>query len=246
MDRLKFTAIAHSDHLFCSPLSEERADRLVELLDLAPGARVLDAGCGKAELLIRVVERYGAVGVGIDVSPYFMREAREKLKDHWSAESIELVEGDIEDFRAEPASFDLGICIGAAQLFEDYRGAIAALKDLVRPGGLLLIGEPYWKRDPDAEYVEVLSAPRDAYTSHSGTVAIGAEAGLTPLYAAVSNEDEWDHYEGLYLRGIERYAASHSTDPDVLEMLRRVRTWWTMYLRWGRDTLGFGWYLFRR
>src|SRR5437588_4357178 len=87
MDHLKFTAIAHTDHLFCSPLSEEKADRLIDLLDLHPAAHVLDAGCGKAELLIRVVERYGATGVGVDKSPYFMRYAREKLKDHWSAES---------------------------------------------------------------------------------------------------------------------------------------------------------------
>jgi ubiquinone/menaquinone biosynthesis C-methylase UbiE len=193
-----------------------------------------------------VVERYGAIGVGVDHSPWFIAAARERLKDHWSADSIELLQRDIEDFDAEPASFDLAVCTGATQLFDDYRGAIAALKQLVRPGGLLLIGEPFWKRDPDSDYLEILSAPHDAYATHAGTVAIGVRAGLVPLYAAVSSEDEWDHYEGLYLRAVERYAAANPADPDVPEMVQSVRAWRDAYLRWGRDTLGFGWYLFRR
>jgi ubiquinone/menaquinone biosynthesis C-methylase UbiE len=206
---------------------------------------VLDAGCGKAEILIRVVDRYGATGIGVDHSPWFIAEARERLKEHWSADSIELLQRDIKDFDAAPASFDFAICTGATQLFDDYRGAITALKELVRPGGLLLIGEPFWKRDPDPDYLEVLNAPRDAYATHAGTVAIGVEAGLVPLYITASSEDEWDHYEGLYLRGIERHAVAHPEDPEVPQMLLRIRAWRDTYLRWGRDTLGFGWYLFR-
>jgi ubiquinone/menaquinone biosynthesis C-methylase UbiE len=207
---------------------------------------VLDVGCGKAELLIRVVERYGATGVGVDYSPWFITAAREKLKDHWSAESIELLERDIKEVDLGPASFDLAICTAATQLFDDYRGAISALTRVVRPGGWLLIGESYWKREPDLDYLTVLDAPSEAYATHAGTVNIGLEAGLLPLYSATSSEDEWDHYEGLYLRAVERWAAAHSEDPDVPQMLQRIRAWRDAYLRWGRDTLGFGWYLFKR
>ena len=34
-------------------------------------------------------------------------------------------------------------------------------------------------------------------------------------------------------------------DPDAQAMLERIRPWREAYLRWGRDTLGFGLYLFR-
>jgi SAM-dependent methyltransferase len=222
----------------------EKADRVIELLDLPAGARVLDAGCGKAELLMRIVDRYDATGIGVDVSPYFMREAREKAAA-LPAAALELHEMRMKEFVAEPQSFDLAICVGAAQLFEDYRGALRALTHLVRPGGLILIGEPYWKREPSQDYLEVLGASRDGYATHAGTVGIGSAENLTLLYATVSNDDEWDHYEGLYMRGVERYAAAHPDDGDVPTMLSRSRTWRDMYLRWGRDTLGFGIYLYR-
>lgn len=34
---LKFTSIAHRDHLFHSPLSEEKVDRVLSLIDLPRG-----------------------------------------------------------------------------------------------------------------------------------------------------------------------------------------------------------------
>jgi len=35
-------------------------------------------------------------------------------------------------------------------------------------------------------------------------------------------------------------------DPDVPAMLERIRRWRDGYLHWGRETLGFGVYLFHR
>ncbi|MGH3717034.1 MAG: SAM-dependent methyltransferase, partial [Micromonosporaceae bacterium] len=42
-----------------TPLSEEHAELLLSRLDLAPGVRVLDLGCGWGELLLRAVATGG-------------------------------------------------------------------------------------------------------------------------------------------------------------------------------------------
>src|ERR1700743_634770 len=76
MNRFRFTTLAHSDHVFCSPMSSTRADELVELLDLHGPSRVLDVGCGKAEFLLRVLQRYASTGVGVDPNGEFLRVAR--------------------------------------------------------------------------------------------------------------------------------------------------------------------------
>ena len=57
-----------------------------------------------------------------------------------------------------------------------------------------------------------------------------------------SNDDEWDEYEGLYCSAVERYVDAHPEDPDGPAMGERIRRWHDAYLRWGRDTLGFGFY----
>ena len=90
-----------------------------------------------------------------------------------------------------------------------------------------------------------LGAKPSEFTSHAGNVAAGIEEGLVPLYSRVSSDDEWDHYEGLYARAVERHLAAHPGDPDHTAMRDKIRGWREAYLEWGRETLGFGYYLFR-
>jgi hypothetical protein len=58
LDSDDFTAIAHEGLAFMNPLAEEDVEEMIEALELEPGAHVLDLGCGKAEILLRIVERY--------------------------------------------------------------------------------------------------------------------------------------------------------------------------------------------
>ena len=246
MDQLKFTTVAHHDHVFCSPLSYPKVDRILTLLELSSHDRVIDVGCGKAELLIRLVERFGVHAVGIDTNPHFVREAAQRAATRISAANLALYNTSIANFNAEAGSYSTAFCIGSAHAYGGYRATLRRLAELVRGGGQLLVGEGYWKRTPDPAYLAVLGAGPDDYRDHAGNVAAGVEEGLTPLYACASSEEEWDHYEGLYGRAVERYVLTHPDDADGQEMRQRNRRWREAYLRWGRDTLGFGLYLFQK
>ncbi len=83
-------------------------------------------------------------------------------------------------------------------------------------------------------------------TPHEDNLAAGLAEGLEACGAWVSSESDWDRYEDLYARTVERYVAEHPDDADAPEMRERILRWRETYLRWGRDTLGFGLYLFRR
>ncbi len=244
LDQPRFSAIAHRDHAFCSPLGSEKVDRVLGLLELSPGERVLEVGCGKAEMLVRLVTRFGARGVGVDSNPRFLEEARAKAAVRVPRQGLELHHSAIEAFPVSPGSYEAALCVGATHAYGGYRPALRALQKAVVPGGRILVGEGYWKRDPDPEYLEVLGASRSDYADHAGNVAAGEEEGLIALYSCVSSDDEWDHYEGLYARAVERYALAHPDEPECAQMQERIRRWRAAYLRWGRETLGFGLYLF--
>lgn len=246
MDPSRFSTIAHRDHDFCNPISSEKVDRIIGLLDLSAGQSVLDVGCGKGELLVRIVERHPVRAVGIDLNPHFLGEARAKAASRAPGADLVLLQMDMADYRAERESFDVGICVGSTHAFGSYRKTLKMLPALVRPGGLVLVGEGYWKREPDPGYLEALGAVPDELASHAGNVAIGEREGLTPLYSVASTEAEWDHYEGLYNCAVERFAYTYPDDPDFDAMRDRIRRWREVYLRWGRETLGFGLYLFRK
>jgi SAM-dependent methyltransferase len=245
MDTWKYFAITHADHVVCNPASSERLDELVGLLDLDPGARVWEAACGKGELLVRLAERYGIHGVAVDISPYELRVARDRAAARVPAADLQFVEGDAAAHPAEPASADLAACLGASWIWGGHRGTLRALREAARPGGLVLVGEPYWRRVPEPAFLAAAGVEADAFATLHGNAAIGAEEGLTLLYVLPSTEADWDRYEMLQLRAAERYAATHADDPDVPELLGRARAGAETYLRWGRDTLGWAIYLFR-
>ncbi len=234
---------------FNTPLSSDKADRLIRLLDLGCDGRVLDAGCGRGEFLIRVIEQTGASGQGIDIGPGLIALARSNAAGRVPAQSCEFRECDAESWVPQDGSFDLAICLGSTHAFGTgetaYPNTIARLSRAVRAGGQILVGEGYWKATPAPEYLELIGEPVGIYRDHPANVASAEAQGLVPLYAAVSNEDEWDHFEWMHRISIERESALHPGDPEINAKVQRSRVWRDGYLRWGRSTMGFGFYLFQ-
>lgn len=243
MDRNEYSAIAHRGMAFCNPLNEARVDELIGKLDLPVGASVLDSGCGKAALLIRIVERYAASGVGVDLSPQFVAEARARIAGRIPDADITIHELDIAAFTATPASFDLAICVGSTHLYGDFRGTVQALTPLLRPGGQLLIGDGYWKRPPTADYLALLGATEDEMSDYGGNINTAIAAGLTPLYVVDSDQADWDRYEWSYNLAIERYIAIHPDEPGIEGLRQWGHTVRNRYLGGGREMLGFALYL---
>ncbi|HEX7471771.1 MAG TPA: class I SAM-dependent methyltransferase [Candidatus Limnocylindrales bacterium] len=250
MDTWKFFDITHRDHVVCNPTSVARLDEVVGLLDLPPEPNVLDVACGKGEFLLRLAGTYGdGTGrgfraVGVDISPFCIADVRAAAARRVPAAALELLEMGGADYRAAPASFDLACCLGASWIFNGHRGTLGALRAAVRPGGQVLVGEPFWRSEPDQAYLSLSGMRRDEFGRHAENVEAGIAEGLVPLLALVSNGDDWDRYETLQWRAAARYAASHRDDPDVPELLERVDRSRHAYLTWGRATLGWALYLF--
>jgi SAM-dependent methyltransferase len=247
MDMWKFYDITHREHVVCNPASEEALARLVELLRLPPSARVVDIGCGKGEFLIRLAEAYGARGTGVDISPFFIRAAEARLKARAPAANVTFAQMDGADFRPDtPHSFSLASCIGASWIFGGHAGTLDALVSMVEPGGWVITGEPYWLREPSEDYLAASGATRDAFGTHASNAEAGERRGLDLVYTLVSGQVDWDDYEGLQWYATAEHARAHPDDPDLPELIRRVAKNKEVYLRWGRDTVGWAIYAFRR
>ncbi len=241
--RQRFSAIAHGEMAIMNPLSADTVDRAVEAVALAPAARVLDLGCGKAELLARIVERYDARGVGVEVSPHLLTVARERVAA-LPAGTAEIVEGDARTYES-PEPFDLVVCIGPGWEHPSFRALLEDLERHVVPGGQLLVGDGYWRTEPGAEYLGLLGARRDEMTTHDLNAMAGVDLDMQPLWSGSASQQDWDRYEFGYFATVDRWAAAHPDDPDRDAFVEQARLVRDRYLRGGRDCLGFGVYLFR-
>ncbi|MFC2112673.1 SAM-dependent methyltransferase [Bacteroidota bacterium] len=246
MDTRKFYDITHREHVVCNPTSEEKLTRLVELLRLPTDAQVVDIACGKGEFLIRLAEAYGARGVGIDISPFYIADAERRLGARASGVGITFTQMNGADFRPdEPHSLDLASCIGASWIFGGHTGTLDALISMVKPSGWVIVGEPYWLQEPSEAYLDASGVAREDFGSHFSNAQAGEQRGLDLVHAIVSSNDDWDRYEGLQWYATAEYARTHPDDPDLAEVVERVGKARAAYLRWGRDTLGWAIYTFR-
>ena len=245
MDIGKYHSVTHRYHIVCNPMSIAKIDELIELLNLTPESAVLDIACGKGELLTRLAERYDISGVGVDISPYFVADTEQKLQDRVPGTQVEVLNMDGANYSANQP-FDLAMCIGASWVYRGYRGTLHALKSMTQPGGLILVGEPFWLKEPDKAFLAAANYTRDMLGTHYENVLAGEEEGLSTLYATVSGPDDWDRYEALQWYAAEKYARDNPNDPDVPEILARAAKGRKSYLQWGRDTLGWAMYLFQK
>src|SRR5579884_4287026 len=210
------SVIAHGELPFQNPLAPATVDAVLDLLALGPGDRVLDVGCGRRELLVRIAERTGAGGIGIDTSDAQITVARAQAAARAPEADLVFEAGDAAAFAAEPASFAACACIGATHALGGLDRTIARLAELVQPGGCLLVGEGYWERPPSGALLQLLGATPDELPDFPALVAAGERARLTTAYVARTTPAEWDAYEWTYVFNLERHAQEHPEDGGAL------------------------------
>ena len=122
--------------------------RLIRRLELAPGMRVLDAGCGPGRLTIPLAEAVGPEGEVVALDG--QREMLGKLQRRLEAQSISNVrpvQAVLGDGVLNEAGFDRVLL---AMVFGEVRDRRAAARELYRalkPGGVLSVTEIFG--DPD-------------------------------------------------------------------------------------------------
>src|SRR3954447_15481624 len=92
------SVLAHEGLPFANPLSEVDVERGIAALDLPDEARVLETGCGAAEVLVRVLVRYpSAVGVGVDSDADWLSRARANADARIPGRKVEFVHAAADD-----------------------------------------------------------------------------------------------------------------------------------------------------
>jgi SAM-dependent methyltransferase len=109
---------------------------VVSQLGVAPGARILDAGCGSGRNMVELA-RFGAV-TGIELSRTSVEAARAR-------DAGEVVEGSLLDMPFEDDSFQLGASLDVIEHLQDDRCALRELRRVIVPGGKLLIMVPAYQ-----------------------------------------------------------------------------------------------------
>jgi len=206
-----------------------KLDLVASKLDLKPGMRILDVGCGWGSFAIHAATEYGVEVVGITLSEQQAELARERVAQAGVAEKIEIR---VQDYRRLPqASFDAIASIGMAEHVGDRQADVYAqtLFDLLKPGGVLL-NHAIAALDPGADPLEDLFSTRYVFPD-------GEPLPLSRVQLALERAGfHSEHVEGFRedyaetLRHWARRLDEHIERAEELAGVERTRVW-RLYLR---------------
>jgi SAM-dependent methyltransferase len=166
-------------------LFEQQADRgrgFLRLLQrLLPQIdTVYEVGCGAGGILSAFAEA-GKRVAGCDLGGDHLAAGRRR--------GLDLVRGDAADLlrrRGEPA--DLVLLLHVAEHFLDLRAELAAVLELVRPGGLLLVEVPGVHSIPGVYRGDLLLYLQNAHTFHFTARTLGYVLGSLGLEVLLAEE----------------------------------------------------------
>jgi cyclopropane-fatty-acyl-phospholipid synthase len=141
---------------------EAKADRILKKLNLKPGMKLCDIGCGWGYLIIRAAKEYGVSCVGITLSKEQKREVEERIKNAGLEDKVEVRLMDYRDlpseFSDEDKKFDRIVSVGMVEHVGrgNYKLFFESAKKSLKKGGLFLLhyisalqehpGDPWIKR----------------------------------------------------------------------------------------------------
>lgn len=104
------------------------------------GKTVLEFGCGTGVLGLRLAQHHAARLLFVDTSPAMLGVLRGKLAEA-DAQGAQVFEGDLHSLPIPTASVDAVISLMALHHVRDMRNMLRRWRELLKPGGLLLLGD---------------------------------------------------------------------------------------------------------
>lgn len=233
--------IRESSHRIHNPLTSEKLATLGQAVSPARGTAMLDLACGSGEMLCTWARDHRVTGTGVDISTAFIGSARTRAAELGVAERVAFVHGDASGYVAsQPAG--IASCVGATWIGGGVAGTVALLRRSLAPGGMMLIGEPYWRREPpDQATVEGCDATsQDEWLPLPELIESFGGLGCDVVEMVLADSGSWDRYAAAQWLNIRRWLDANPGDELADQMRAELTDAPARYARYRRQYLGWG------
>jgi cyclopropane-fatty-acyl-phospholipid synthase len=141
---------------------ERKLDILAEMMDLQPGMRILDVGCGWGGPLTYLSTKYGVTGVGLTLSALQKGAAEERIARHGA--DVTIVKSHWKEYEPD-APFDVVYTDEVIVHFFDLGDFFKKVFDMLRDGGRMLNKELHLVNARHSEMTRAMSFINEIFGS---------------------------------------------------------------------------------
>ena len=180
--------------------SAEQVVGVLAPLGLPRAARVLELGCGKGVVAVRLARKFGFSVLAVDGFAPFIESAGSRAKEAGVTNQCEFRCADLRQTLSESRQFDLVMMLGVGPVLGDQSATVGALRESVRPGGYVLIDDGYLL--PGVQTTGSL----ESYVEHDETLRRLASHGDELIREVTSTPEEMTRNDTAILESIRRRA----------------------------------------
>ena len=241
MDIPRIFTISESAHRIHNPITPEKLATLGAALRVESGARVLDLGSGSGEMLCTWARDHGVMGTGIDMSLLFTEQAKRRAEELGVADRVEFIHGDAAGYVSDE-KVDVAACVGATWIGGGVTGTIALLARSLRTGGIILVGEPFWRQLPPTQEVAkgCLAQAISDFLMLPDLLASFGHLGYDVVEIVLADQDGWDRYEAAKWLTMRRWLEANPDDAFAKDVRAKLTSEPERYAAYTRDYLGWG------
>ena len=241
MDIPRIFNITESAHRIHNPFTPDKFATLGSALRLESGTRVLDLGSGSGEMLCTWARDHDVSGTGVDMSGLFTEQAKRRAEELGVANRVKFIHGDAAGFVSDE-KVSVAACIGATWIGGGVAGTVELLARSLRSGGIILIGEPYWRQLPPTEDVAqgCLAHSISDFFVLPDLLASFGPLGYDVVEMVLADQDGWDRYEAAKWLTMRRWLDANPDDELASEVRAMLTSEPKRYATYTREYLGWG------
>jgi SAM-dependent methyltransferase len=241
LDIPRIFTITESAHRIHNPFTPGKLATLGAALRMERGTRVLDLGSGSGEMLCTWARDYGVTGTGVDLSTLFTEQAKRRAEELGVADRVTFIHRDAAGYVSDE-KVGVAACLGATWIGGGVVGTIELLAKSLSPGGIILVGEPYWLRLPPSEDVarECEGVAIADFLLLPDLVASFANLGYDVVEMVLADLEGWDRYEAAKWLTMRRWLEANPGDEFAPEVRAQLCSEPVRYTRYSREYLGWG------
>ena len=184
---------------------------------------------------------YGVIGTGIDMSQLFTEQAKIRAEKLVVADQVKFIHGDAAGSVSDDEA-GVAACLGATWIAGGVVGTIELLAQSLRTGGIILIGEPYWRQLPPTEDVAkgCLANSTSDFLMLPELLASFGNLGYDVVEMVLADQDSWDRYEAAKWLTMRRWLEANPDNEFAKDVRAKLTSEPESYAAYTREYLGWG------